>query len=58
MLSEHVRVLHIWKDKDHYDESPELDDFDLQSIQNDLEVAYKWMEFKNYYVMNSKKPWL
>jgi hypothetical protein len=41
MLSEHVRELHIWKDKDHYEERPELDNFDLQSIQNDLEVAYK-----------------
>ena len=41
ILSERVRELYIWKDKDHYEEKPELDDFDLLPIQNDLEVVYK-----------------
>ncbi|KAA0964931.1 YolD-like family protein [Sporosarcina sp. ANT_H38] len=41
MLSEHVRELRIWKDKDNYEERPLLDDFDLQAIQYEIEVAYK-----------------
>lgn len=28
-------------DMDHYEERPVLDDFDLQSIQYELEVAYE-----------------
>ncbi len=41
MLSEHVRELRLWKDKDHYIERPELDGFDLQAIQHEIEVAQK-----------------
>ncbi|MET3656530.1 YolD-like family protein [Sporosarcina psychrophila] len=40
MLSEHVRELRIWKDKDNYEER-KLDDFDLQAIQYEIEVAQK-----------------
>ena len=39
MLSEHIKELRIWKDKDNYEERPQLDDFDLQAIQHEIEVA-------------------
>jgi hypothetical protein len=41
MLTERVEELNKWMDKDHYVERPELDDFDLKSIQYEIEVAYK-----------------
>ncbi|HJF32439.1 MAG TPA: YolD-like family protein [Sporosarcina psychrophila] len=41
MLTEHIRELRYWMDEDHYEERPELDDFALQSIQEEIEVAYK-----------------
>jgi len=41
MLPEHVIELRKWMDKDHYTERPLLDDFDLQSIQENIEIAYK-----------------
>ena len=41
MLSEHVAELRRWQNKDHYEERPELDDFDLQAIQYEIEVAKK-----------------
>ncbi|WP_342505850.1 YolD-like family protein [Sporosarcina sp. FSL K6-2383] len=41
MLTEHVEKLKSWYAEDGYEERPELDDFDLQSIQEEIEVAYK-----------------
>jgi len=41
MLSEHVRELRKWMDQDNYTERPELNEWDLQSIQEELELAYK-----------------
>jgi len=41
MLSEHVAELRRWQNEDHYEERPELDDFDLQAIQHEIEVAQK-----------------
>lgn len=41
MLSEHLAEINNWMDKDHYDERPELSEWDLQSIQEEIEVAYK-----------------
>lgn len=41
MLSEHIRELRLWMDEDNYEERPELDDFTLQSIQEEIETAYK-----------------
>ena len=41
MLSEHVRELRKWMDQDNYIERPELNEWDLQSIQEELELAYK-----------------
>ncbi|MBO0587995.1 YolD-like family protein [Sporosarcina sp. E16_8] len=41
MLSEHVAELRRWQNEDHYEGRPELDDFDLQAIQYEIEVAKK-----------------
>lgn len=41
MLPEHIVALRNWMDKDHYEERPELSEWDLQSIQEGIEVAYK-----------------
>jgi hypothetical protein len=41
MLSEHLVELRKWLKEDNYEERPELDDFDLQAIQKEVEVAYK-----------------
>ena len=41
MLSEHVRELRKWVDQDNYTERTELNEWDLQSIQEELELAYK-----------------
>jgi len=41
MLSEHVRELRKWEDQDNYIEGPELNEWDLQSIQEELELTYK-----------------
>lgn len=41
MLPEHVRELRKWMDQDNYIERPELNEWDLQSIQEELELAYK-----------------
>jgi len=41
MLSEHVRELQKWLDQDNCTERPELNEWDLQSIQEELELAYK-----------------
>lgn len=41
MLPEHVTKINDWRAKIQYEERPELDEFDLQSIQEEIEVAYK-----------------
>jgi hypothetical protein len=41
MLPEHIIELRNWMDKDHYEERPELSEWDLQSIQEEIEVSYK-----------------
>ena len=41
MLSEHVAELRRWQNEDRYEGRPELNDFDLQTIQEEVEVAYK-----------------
>ena len=40
MLPEHIVELNNWMDKDHYEERPELSDWNLQSIQEEIEVSY------------------
>jgi len=41
MLPEHVVKLRKWMDQESYTEIPELNEWDLQSIQEELELAYK-----------------
>ena len=41
MLPEHVAKINDWRTKDQYEERPELDEFDLQSIQEEIESVYK-----------------
>ncbi len=41
MLPEHVAEINNWRNKQLYEERPQLDDFDLQSIQEEIESAYK-----------------
>ncbi len=41
MLPEYVEELRKWREKEFYAERPELDDFDLQSIQMEIEIAFK-----------------
>lgn len=41
MLSEHVVELRKWMDQDNYAERPELNEWDFQLIQEELELAYK-----------------
>ena len=41
MLSEHVAELQRWQNEDNYEERPQLDDFDLQAIHYEIEVAKK-----------------
>ena len=41
MLPEHIGALRDWIDENHYTERPELADWDLQSIQEEIEIAYK-----------------
>ncbi|WP_399632627.1 YolD-like family protein [Sporosarcina sp. SG10008] len=41
MLSEHIRELRIWMKEDNYKERPELDNYDLQGIQEEVEVAFR-----------------
>ena len=41
MLPEHIEELRNWMDKDHFIERPELTDWDLQAIQEEIEVASK-----------------
>jgi hypothetical protein len=41
MLPEHVVELRKWMDQENYTERPELNEWDLQLIQEELELAYK-----------------
>ena len=41
MLPEHIVELRNWMDQEHYVECPELSEWDLQSIQEEIELAYK-----------------
>lgn len=41
MLPEHVAALKDWLDEDQYVEKPEFDDWELQLIQDEVEVAFK-----------------
>lgn len=41
MLPEHVVELRKWSDQDNYITRPELNEWDLQLIQEELELAYK-----------------
>lgn len=41
MLPEHVVELRRWMDGESYTERPELNEWDLQLIQEELELAYK-----------------
>ncbi|MFJ7935966.1 YolD-like family protein [Sporosarcina sp. NPDC096371] len=40
MLPEHVTKLNDWRDKTHLIKRPELSEWDLQSLQEELESAY------------------
>ena len=41
MLPEHVVELRKWMDQENYTERPELSEWDLQLIQEELELVYK-----------------
>ena len=41
MLTEHVEKLREWMDEDEYKERPMLSEFDMQLIQEEIELAYK-----------------
>lgn len=41
MLPEHIDELNKWMDKENYEERPELSEWDLQSIQEEVVVSYK-----------------
>lgn len=41
MLPEHVKELREWMDEDHHTMKPELTEWDLQIIQEELEMVYK-----------------
>ena len=41
MLPEHVVELRKWMDEDNYTERPKLNEWDLQLIQEELELAFK-----------------
>lgn len=58
MLPEHVRMLREWKTEDNRVQRPELDEFDLQALQENIEIALMrkceveiqvWKEFQYYY---------
>lgn len=49
MLPEHVAKINYWRNK-RYEERPQLDDFDLQSIQEEIESAYtRKQKLSNYF---------
>ncbi len=39
MLPEHVEALKEWMEEDYYVENPQLDDFDLENIQENIDIA-------------------
>lgn len=41
MLTEHNVELKHWLDKEYYTERPELSEWELQGIQEEIETAYK-----------------
>ena len=41
MLPEHVVELRRWMEEDNFTERPELNEWDFQLIQEELELAYK-----------------
>lgn len=41
MLPEHVEALREWLDEDNYIEKPEFDDWELQLIQEEIEIGFK-----------------
>lgn len=40
MLPEHVKMLREWHEKDKYVEQPELDEWALQELSEQLQIAY------------------
>lgn len=41
MLTEHVDMLKEWQEEDRYNCRPVLDDFDLEAIFEEIQLAYK-----------------
>lgn len=41
MLSEHIKELRVWMDEDNYIERPQFDEWELEAIQMETELAYK-----------------
>ena len=41
MLPEHVKLLREWHEKDDYVEKPELDEWALQELSEQLQIAFK-----------------
>lgn len=41
MLPEHVEMLQEWQQEDRYNHRPELDDFDLEAIFDEIQLAYR-----------------
>lgn len=41
MLPEHVEKIKKWKDADNYIERPQFDEWELQGLQGEIELAYK-----------------
>lgn len=41
MLTEHVKLIKEWREEDNRVPMPELDEWDLQSIQEELELSIK-----------------
>lgn len=58
MLTEHVRLIEEWREEDNRVPMPELDEWDLQAIQEELELSMKrkcevqiqiWIDWKFHY---------
>ena len=41
MLPEHVEMLREWQQEDRYNSKPELDEFDLEAIFEEIQLAYR-----------------
>ncbi|MGK7376675.1 YolD-like family protein [Planococcus sp. 1R117A] len=41
MLPEHVQMLREWQKEDRYNTKPDLDEFDLEAIYEEIQLAYK-----------------